>query len=66
MAAKASGSCSEVELKGEPSKIIPMEKDKRTGVWTAKEEACTSKFYKYEIEQTDGIFYVADIYAKSC
>ena len=64
--ANASGSCSEIELKGEPSKIITMEKDNETGVWTAKEDNCVGKFYKYEIEQTDGVFYVADIYSKSC
>lgn len=64
--ANASGSCTEVELKGTPSKTISMTKDSTTGVWSATEENCTAKFYKYEITQSDGIYYVADINSKSC
>ena len=64
--ANASGSCTEVELKGTPSKTIPMTKDSTTGVWSATEENCTAKFYKYEITQADGIYFVADINSKSC
>lgn len=64
--ANASGSCTEVELKGTPSKTIPMTKDSTTGVWSATEENCTAKFYKYAITQSDGIYYVADINSKSC
>lgn len=64
--ANASGSCTEVELKGTPSKTISMTKDSTTGVWSATEEIGTAKFYKYEITQADGIYYVADINSKSC
>lgn len=64
--ANASGSCTEVELKGTPSKTISMTKDSTTGVWSATEEIGTAKFYKYEITQADGIYFVADINSKSC
>lgn len=63
VAAKASGSCDEVELKGNPDKTEAMTSDSTTGVWSATiSDAGTYKYYKYEIENNGTKYYVSDIW----
>lgn len=63
VAAKASGSCDETELKGTPDKTEAMTSDSTTGVWSATISDATSyKYYKYEIENNGTKYYVSDIW----
>ncbi len=63
VAAKASGSCDETELKGTPAKTEVMTSDTTTGVWSATiSDANSYKYYKYEIENNGTKYYVSDIW----
>lgn len=63
VAAKASGSCDETELKGTPAKTEAMTSDSTTGVWSATiSDANSYKYYKYEIENNGTKYYVSDIW----
>ncbi len=67
VAAKASGSCDEAELKGTPAvDPIEMEKDNATGVWSYElTDVSAYKYYKYQIVNDGTTYYVCDINAKA-
>ncbi len=67
VAAKASGSTTEEELKGTPAvDPVQMTKDEATGVWSVTVSNATSyKYYKYQIVNIGTTYYVCDIYAKA-
>lgn len=67
VAAKASGSCDEVELKGTPAvEPVKMEKDSATGVWSYEiSDVSAYKYYKYQIVNDGTTYYVCDIWAKA-
>lgn len=63
VAAKASGSCDEETLKGEPSAEESMVLDKDTGIWSYTLDSIGSKkYYKYQITNNGTVYYVADIW----
>ncbi len=67
VAAKALGATTEEELLGTPAQTIPMTKNSETGVWTAViEDVSAYKYYKYQINNLGTIYYVSDIWGKSC
>lgn len=67
VAAKASGSCDEPELKGVPAiDPVGMTKDDTTGVWSCEIPNVSSyKYYKYQIVNDGTTYYVCDINAKA-
>ena len=67
VAAKASGSCDEAELRGTPAiDPIEMEKDNATGVWSYElTDYSPYKYYKYQIVNDGTTYYVCDINAKA-
>ncbi len=67
VAAKASGSCDEAELRGTPAaEPIEMEKDNETGVWSYElADVSAYKYYKYQIVNDGTTYYVCDINAKA-
>lgn len=63
VAAKANGSCDEVELEGNTAKSVEMESDSESGVWAAKDvDVSQYKYYKYKIVNGGTTYYVADIW----
>ena len=63
VAAKASGSCDEVELEGNTAKSVEMESDSESGVWATKDvDVSQYKYYKYKIVNGGTTYYVADIW----
>ena len=67
VAAKASGSCDEPELKGVPAiDPVGMTKDDTTGVWSCEiPDVSSYKYYKYQIVNDGTTYYVCDINAKA-
>ena len=67
VAAKASGSCDEAELKGTPAaEPLEMKKDNATGVWSCEiADVSAYKYYKYQIMNDGTTYYVCDINAKA-
>ena len=66
VALNVSGSTTEVELKGTPSKEAKMTLDTSTGIWSyVIEDASAYKYYKYQITNNGTTTYVCDIYAKA-
>lgn len=67
IAAKSIGATTDEELLGSPATTVQMEKDESTGVWSAVVEDISSyKYYKYKMNNLGTIYYVSDIWAKSC
>ena len=67
VALNVSGSTTEESLKGEPSGSEQMILDKDSGIWSYTLDSVGSKkYYKYQITNNETVYYVADIYAKSC
>lgn len=67
VALNVSGSTTEESLKGEPSGSEQMILDKTSGIWSYTLDSVGSKkYYKYQITNNGTVYYVADIYAKSC
>ncbi len=67
VALNVSGSTTEESLKGEPSGSEQMILDKDSGIWSYTLDSVGSKkYYKYQITNNGTVYYVADIYAKSC
>ena len=66
VALNVSGSTTEVELKGTPSKEAKMTLDTSTGIWSyVIEDVSAYKYYKYQITNNGTTTYVCDIYAKA-
>ena len=67
VALNVSGSTTEESLKGEPSGSEQMILDEDSGIWSyTLDSVGTKKYYKYQITNNETVYYVADIYAKSC
>ena len=67
VALNVSGSTTEESLKGEPSGSEQMILDKDSGIWSYTLDSIgNKKYYKYQITNNGTVYYVADIYAKSC
>lgn len=67
VALNVSGSTTEESLKGEPSGSEQMILDKDSGIWSyTLDSVGNKKYYKYQITNNGTVYYVADIYAKSC
>jgi len=67
VALNVSGSTTEESLKGEPSGSEQMILDKDSGIWSYTLDSIRNKkYYKYQITNNGTVYYVADIYAKSC
>lgn len=67
VALNVSGSTTEESLKGEPSSSEQMILDLDSGIWSYTLDSIgNKKYYKYQITNNGIVYYVADIYAKSC
>lgn len=61
------GSLDDKELLGSPAQTYTMTKDESTNVWTCTiDDVSSYKYYKYQIVNNGTVYYVSDIWGKSC